>query len=213
MRVLRTGWIVFLFLALAGGPSAQSDDPFLQSLTRDAPIDRALLSRFVLGTATTLDQSREGIAYLRVMAEDVAPGGTFRDEAAAAMQERYDAYAKALRGFTAAGRRLSRDPSSDRLLFKALVAGQRTCWNLQNQINLAESYRANTGRIRDVLTAGTACSRFSHAIFQPKVEALIADALVGDRGAEEWARENRALREELAALEELLEDLRAIDAE
>ena len=73
--------------------------------------------------------------------------------------------------------------------------------------------QTNAGQLRGVLSSGTACSRFAHVAFQPKVIGLIEDALIDERDEPQWSRENRALKEELAALEQLLEDLRDIDAE
>jgi hypothetical protein len=108
---------------------------------------------------------------------------------------------------------LSQDPASDRRLYAALVAGQHSCWRLESHINLAESYGVKAGQLRGVLASGSACSKFSHVAFQSKVTGLIEQALVDERDEPVLSRENRVLKEELAALEKLLEDLREIDAE
>jgi len=200
-------------MLVAAAAVAQSDDPFLRSLGKDQPVDRPGLARFMAGTASVLENGREAVAYLRLMAEDAAPGEQFRAKTSAAMHKRFDAYDDALEKFAAAARRLLEDPGSDRRLFAALVAGQHGCWRLESHINLAESYGANAGQLRGVLASGSACSKFAHVVFQPKVVGLIGAALIDERNEPAWVRENRELKEELAALEQLLEDLQEIDAE
>ncbi|TDI49229.1 MAG: hypothetical protein E2P01_03800 [Acidobacteria bacterium] len=210
----KTTWLVAgAVMLVAAMAVAQSDDPFLRSLGKDQPVDRPGLARFMLGTASALENGRDAVAYLKRMAEDAVPGEQFRAKASAAMQERIGAYDEALEQFSSAARRLVEDPGSDRRLFAALVAGQHGCWRLESHINLAESYGANAGQLRGVLSSGSACSKFAHVVFQAKVIALIGDALIDERDEPRWARENRELKEELTALEQLLEDLREIDAE
>ena len=207
-------WLVAGLVTLAGSLAvAQSDDPFLRSLAKDQPVDRPGLARFMLGITSALENGRDAVVYLKLMAEDVVPGEQFRAKASNAMQERLDAYEEALTDFLAASRRLLEDPGSDRRLFAALVAGQHSCWRLESHINLAESYGAKAGQLRGVLASGSACSTFAHVVFQPKVTGLIEQALIDERDEPTWSRENRVLKEELAALEQLLEDLREIDAE
>ena len=214
MHSRKTAWLLAGAAALvAATVVAQSDDPFLRSLGKDQPVERPGLARFMLGIASALEDGRDSVAYLKLMVEDSVPGEQFRTKASAAMKERFGAYDEALQGFSVAARRLLEDPGSDRRLFAALVAGQHSCWRLESHINLAESYGANAGQLRGVLSSGTACSRFAHVAFQPKVIGLIEDALIDERNEPQWSRENRALKEELAALEQLLEDLRDIDAE
>ena len=214
MQSRRTAWPAAVLVALATAmPMAQSDDPFLRSLGQDRPVDRPGLAHFMVRTMSTLDNGRDAVAYMKLMVEDVVPGAQFKAKAAAAMQERYDAYEQALGGFRAAARRLVEDPGSDRRLFSALLAGQHACFRLESHINLAESYGAQAGQIRGVLSSGSVCSKFAHVVFQPKIGELIERALADERDESTLSRENRVLKEELAALEQLLEDLREIDAE
>jgi len=214
MHSRRTAWLVALVAALATPlPLAQSDDPFLRSLDTTQPVDRSGLAHFMVRTTNTLDAGRDAVAYMRLIAEDLVPGEQFKAKASAQMRERYDAYERALGDFRAASRRLLDDPRSDRRLFVALLAGQHACWRLESHINLAESYGANAGQLRGVLASGSVCSRFAHVAFQPKVSGLIEQALLDPRDEPTLSRENRVLREELAALQQLLEDLREIDAE
>lgn len=194
-------------------PLAQSDDPFLRSLDNDQPVDRSGLARFMLRTTSTLDQGRDAVAYMRLLAEDVIPGEQFKAKASVDMRRRFDDYAAALGEFRTASRRLLEDPASDRRLFVALLAGQHACWRLESHINLAESYGAKAGQLSGVMTSGSVCSRFAHVAFQPKIGGLIEQALTEQRDEPALTRENRVLKEELAALEQLLEDLREIDAE
>ncbi len=201
-------------LAVLASPSlAQSDDPFLRSLGRDQPVDRPGLARFMVRTTGTLDGAREAVEYLRLVAEDVVPGEQFKAKAAAEMRARYGAYLAALGDFRTASRDLLQDPASNQRLFRALLAGQHACWRLESHINLAESYGARAGQVRGVLESGSVCAKFAHVTFQPKIGGLIDRALTEARDEPALSRENRALKEELAALEQLLEDLRAIDAE
>ena len=46
-----------------------------------------------------------------------------------------------------------------------------------------------------------------------RFQGLVELALIDERDEPVWVRENRELKEELTALEQLLEDLREIDAE
>ncbi len=192
---------------------AQSDDPFLRSLGKDQPVDRPGLARFMVRTTAALDGSRDAVEYLRLVAEDIVPGEQFKAKASAEMRERFAAYDAALGDFRGASRRLLEQPTSNRRLFQALLAGQHACWRLESHINLAESYGAKAGQIRGVLESGSVCAKFAHASFQPKIAGLIDEALVDGRDEPALVRENRVLKEELAALERLLEDLREIDAE
>jgi len=214
MNLKYTAWLVSGILTLAATLAlGQSEDPFLRSLGKDRPVDRPGLARFTLGVSSTLDRGKDAAVYMKLMAEDVIPGEQFRAKASEAMQQRLDAYGEALSDFRAASRRLVEDPRSDRLLFAALVAGQHSCWRLESHINLAESYGANAGQLRGVLASGSACSTFAHVVFQPKITGLIEQAIRDDRDEPALSRENRVLKEELAALEQLLRDLREIDAE
>ena len=123
----KTTWLVAgAVMLVAATAVAQSDDPFLRSLGKDQPVDRPGLARFMRGTASALENGRDAVAYLKRMAEDAVPGEQFRAKASAAMKERFSAYDEALKGFSAAARRLLEDPGSDRRLFAALVAGQHT---------------------------------------------------------------------------------------
>jgi len=214
MQSKKSVWLLAgVVILVAATAVAQSDDPFLRSLGKNQPVDRPGLAGFVSGIVSALENGRDAVAYLKLKAEDSVPGEQFRAKTSAAMQERFGAYDEALKGFSAAARQLRADPGSDRRLFAALVAGQHSCWRLESYINLSESYGVNAGQLRGVLSSGSACSKFAHVAFLPKVIGLIEDALIAERDEPEWSRENRALREELAALEQLLEDLRDIDAE
>ncbi len=214
MQSRRIPWFVAGVLTLAAAmPIAQSDDPFLRSLAKDQPVDRPGLARFIVGITSTLEKGKDEVAYMKLMAEDAIRGEQFKAQAAAAVQERFDAYGEALGSFRAASRRFMEDPASERRLFATLLAGQHTCWRLESHINLAESYGAKAGQLRGVLASGSVCSKFAHVAFQPKISGLIEQALVDGRDEPTLSRENRVLKEELAALEKLLEDLREIDAE
>jgi glutathione S-transferase len=205
-------WAVGLTLLMAPLVGAQSDDPFLRSLSDDQEVDRVGLARFMTGIGSTLAAGKDSVAYMKLMAEGVVPGEQFKAKAADAIQQRFSAYEQALEDFRDALVGLQARPRSDRLLFAALSAGQHSCWRLESHINLAESYGAAAGQLRGVLASGAACSKFAHVVFQPKVTALIEQALADGRDESSLSRDNRELREELAALEQLLQDLREIDA-
>lgn len=214
MQSRRIAWLVAGVLTTAAAlPIAQSDDPFLRSLAKDQPVDRPGLALFIGGITSTLEKGKDEVAYMKLVAEDAVPGEQFKAQAAAALQERFEAYGQALGSLRTASRRLMENSGSERLLFAALLAGQHTCWRLESHINLAESYGAKAGQLRGVLASGSACAKFAHVAFQPKISGLIEQALVDGRDEPALSRENRVLKEELAALEKLLEDLREIDAE
>jgi len=207
-------WVILVCLAVStmtAPANAQSSDPFLRTLTADGPLDRSGLATFLGKVATRLERSRDGVALLRNAAETDAPDRPYVVEATAEIRKRFDAYAVALGEFAEATAGLAKSPTSERRVFRALAEGLHACWLHDSHVDLAESYGVNSGRLRAVLASGAACSRLRHVAFQPRVIDMIDRALVEDSERPEWVEENAALREELAALEQLLEDLRSID--
>lgn len=198
---------------MTGAVTAQSDDPFLRTLTTDAPLDRRALAQFVQRVSSTLEAGKEGVGLLQIAAESRVPDTPFVDRATVEIGERFEAYAEALGDFSAAASDLAGEPTSARRLFRVLISGQRACWLLERHLDLAQSYGVNAGRLREVQAASAACSRLHHAMFQPRVIESIDGELFDARDKPGWMRENQALKEELRALEQLLEDLRTIDAQ
>jgi hypothetical protein len=209
---MRLAIFIWLLAAAALAPvTAQSNDPFLRTLTEDGPLDRPGLALFLGRCSEHLTAARDGVALLQIEAQTGAPDRPYVVRATAEIRERFDAYAASLGDFNAATAALSGNPGSERKLFRALTTGLHACWRHDSHVELAESYGVNAGLLRSVLASGGVCSRLRHVAFQPRVLEIIDRSLVEARERPAWVEENLALREELAALEQLLEDLRDID--
>lgn len=211
--MIRNGMAACLLLVSFTAASAQSNDPFLRKLTPEGALDRRGLAVFMGRVSASLEKGREGVGFLGVAVEAGAPDKPYAARASGEMRERFQDYERALDRFSAATASLRKTPASELRLFRVLASGQRVCWLLESQINLAESYGANPGRLSDVRASGSACSTFHHVVSRAEVNQLVERALSDDGEEAEWLRENRELKEELHALEKLIEDLLAIDAD
>jgi hypothetical protein len=99
------------------------------------------------------------------------------------------------------------EPYSLLRLQRMLVDGQRACWQFDLHNRLIETYGADASML-SILSSREACSRLQLASFQPRVRAIIVDALVERVYQHE---EIRDLQADLRDLEELLADLQEID--
>jgi hypothetical protein len=127
------------------------------------------------------------------------------------LEGQYARYEEAAGSFKAGVSRLLDAPGSRSRLYRALMNGHRACWRFDRYTRLVETYGASSGDLLSVLSSTEGCELFRRAAFQPRVEALIEEALAG--AGVDRSEELRELREELAAMEELLEDLRRIDSQ
>jgi hypothetical protein len=99
------------------------------------------------------------------------------------------------------------EPNSLLLLYRTLVDGQRTCWYFDLHNWFIETYGSDADMV-SILSSREACGRLRTAAFQPRVEAILMDALVEQVYQRQELLE---LKAELRELERLLADLREID--
>lgn len=184
-----------------------SDDQFIETLAEQTgtAIDRRRLAKLLFGLAATLDGDKSSV---RLLHERVAaPDGTER-AVLGLLQARYEDYVASLDRFKAGVSELLDEPDSLLLLHRVLTAGQRSCRQLDLHESLLASYSSGARSAMGLLSSREACSRIQTVALQPRIEALIHDALV----ERVYQREEiRALKAELGDLEKLLADLRAID--
>jgi len=187
----------------------RSDEQFVEALEsqRDGRVDSKRLAKLFFSVASTLDGGRTNARLLQSVVSDRDPAvATSRTTLA----NSYQAYENAVARFKDRVSRLLDGPDSALRLYRTLTEGHRTCWQLDNYIRLVQSHGVSTGEMISILSSIESCRLFRRAAQQPRVEAVIVDALAahGDPGDEV-----RELREDLRAMEELLEDLRRIDEE
>ena len=120
----------------------------------------------------------------------------------------YEAYLRSLEEFRGSVSRLIDQPDSLLLLYDALTHGQRTCWQLDLHNLVVDAYAPGGASTFPVLSSLEACRRLRTVVFQPRVEAIVRDALVERIYQQEQIR---TLQRDLSDLEELLADLREIE--
>jgi hypothetical protein len=76
-------------------------------------------------------------------------------------------------------------------------------------VRLLDTYGVGESELMAALSSLEACARFRTASFQPRVEALVAEALVEPGRLQERIRE---LEQEVRDLQQLVQDLRDIEA-
>jgi len=180
-------------LAAAGGAAAGERE------------ERAEIVRLFFGSAATLDAGRSAVELLQY--RTLAPTSR-REEARRQLEARYRSYTEAVAAFQSSSARLLDDAGSDRRLFQALMSGLAACWQLDLDVRLLESYGVGPQAQTPILSSLEACARFRDAAFGDTVQAILAASLTA---AERDERENERLRVELAELQRLVEELRAIE--
>jgi len=211
-------WVLLLALssvipAFAQGrpstePEALDDTKFIESLAdrySTVPVDRERLSRLFFSLASTLDGGKTTVRFLqsRLPTRELA-----REQINTTAKGQYNAYAAYVDRFKQSVTRLLDDPLSGGRLFRVMMDGERTCWQLDRYSRLLETYGVDASDLMSMLSSTEACERFRRAAFQPRVEAIVADALSTDAAQKAKIRE---LREELNHLETLVDDLRQIE--
>ncbi|MDH3784902.1 MAG: hypothetical protein OEV00_06200, partial [Acidobacteriota bacterium] len=121
----------------------------------------------------------------------------------------YSAHDEALVAMKLALPALLEDPQSVDLLFDVLRSGEKACWHLTRYRRVAESYGSLPEYQAAVAPAAEACRKLGRAGFSAPVRAALVEGLAQDSERDDQLGE---LREEIAALEELFEDLRRIEA-
>lgn len=187
---------------------ATADERFVESLAsgREGPADPRRLAKLFFGLASTLDGGRTNVRLLQSVVSDRDPGAA---TARTTLSNSFQHYEKALSALKDEVSVLIDRPESAARLYRTLTAGYRTCWQLDNYLRLVQTHGASGAEMITVVPTIESCRRFRRVAHQPRVETLILDALSPVPPAEEI----RAIREELRAMEELLEDLRRIDEE
>ena len=184
--------------------ASTGDEGLFRALDGTEAVDRKALARLFFGAAATLEGGKTSVRLL----QSVVSGGESSQQAIRdMMSSRFHNYDRASARFQSAVSRLLDRPASDVYLYSTLNAGHYVCLQLDGFTRLAETYGASTRDMLSVLSSMEGCELFRRAAFHPRVGALIEEALAG--GAD--GAELRELREELRAMEELLEDLHEID--
>lgn len=185
-----------------------TDDAFIASLGRESsePVDRARMARLFFSVAATLDGGKSSVRLLQTQIMVPQPS---RPTALTLLEAGYEGYTRVLSQFQQSVSRLLDEPDSSSRLYRALITGQRACWHLDQHVRLLDTYNVAESELMAALSSLEACARFRTAAFQPRVEAIVADALVEPVRLRE---EIRDLKQELRDLQQLVEDLRNIEA-
>jgi len=207
-RLLALALILSLAPQTPAATEALSDDEFIMSLgdeSIDTAVDRKRLARVFFSLAATLDGSKSSVQLLQ--GSVVAPESS-RRAVWSLLRTRFEDYSRALARFKGSVTQLLDEPYSLLRLHRALLDGQRACWQFDLHNRLIETYGADASLL-SILASREACTRLQLTSFQPRVQAIIVEALVERVYQREEIRE---LQAELQDLEELLADLRRIDA-
>jgi hypothetical protein len=169
-------------------------------------VDRRRLAKVLFGLAATLDSDKSSVRLLQTQVA-VSDGS---DRAVRSLLEaRYADYLASLASLRSEVSALLDEPESLLLLYGTLTAGQRTCWQLDLHNLLVDAYAPGGAGTLPVLSSREACSRLRRLAYQPRVEAIVREALVDRIRQQERIR---TLEADLHDLEQLLADLRDIDA-
>ncbi|HKQ63095.1 MAG TPA: hypothetical protein VJS92_17535 [Candidatus Polarisedimenticolaceae bacterium] len=206
-------WIAptMLILAVAPvfaqAPPPQSDEALIDSLRRATPeaIDLRRVAKLFYGVAATLDSGKGSVRQLRGRAR--VPEGAL-DSALGLIDAQYEAYSRGVDQFKDSVSRLLDEPDSRALLLRALLSGQRACWQLDQESRLLEAYGLAAGEQRSIQTSSEACGRFRTAAFGPRLEGVLFEALSEARRSE---LQVLSLQEDVRDLQQLVDDLRRID--
>ena len=205
--------VLILALVLGFAPAtpvparAMTDDEFIESLgdeANTAPVDRKRLARILFSLASTLDGGKSSVQLLH---SNVVVPDPSRQAVRSLLRTRYEGYTRSLARFKASVTKLLDEPNSLLLFYRTLTDGQRACWQFDLHNRLIETY-GSTADMLSILSSREACGRLRTAAFQPRVEAIVMDALVEQVYQRQEILE---LEEELKELEALLADLREMD--
>jgi hypothetical protein len=205
--------VLILVLVLGSAPvtpapaRTMTDDEFIESLgdeANTAPVDRKRLARIFFSLAATLDGGKSSVQLLHrnVMVPDPS-----RQAVQSLLRTRYEGYTRSLSRFKASVSKLLDEPNSLLLFYRTLADGQRACWQFDLHNRLIETY-GSTADMLSILSSREACGRLRTAAFQPRVEAILVNALVDQVYQRQEILE---LQAELRELEALLEDLQEIE--
>lgn len=184
-----------------------TDDQFIEELGQESagrPVDRKRLARVFFSLAATLEGGKSSVElqHASVMVPD-----TSRQAVQSLLRARFSDYSRSLDRFRSSVTQLLDEPQSLLAFNRVLVDSQRTCWHFDLHNRLIETYGSESD-LFSILSSREACSKLRRVVFQPRVEAILADALV------ERVYERAQLLElqaDLRELEQLFGDLREID--
>lgn len=205
--------VLALSLALSLAPQALAetealtDDEFIVSLgdeSTETAVDRKRLARIFFSLAATLEGGKSSV---QLQHGNLVVPESSRQAVHSLLRTRFASYSRALARFKSSVSELLDEPYSLLLLYRTLVDGQRTCWQFDLHNRLIETYGANA-TLLSILSSRESCTRLQLASFQPRVRAIIVDALVERVYQREEIRE---LQADVKELEELLADLHEID--
>jgi len=208
----RTSSTILVALLLVAGLAAQAqesmtDDEFIKSLGDTkipGDVDRRRLAKIFFGIAATLDAGKSSVELLQEQALRADPAlAGMRD----LFELRFEQYADELEHFRASVSALLDEPNSVILLYRTMLEGQRTCWQLELHHRLVETYAARSDTL-STLSARESCARFRSSIYQPRVEAIVRRALIDNVYQRE---EIRLLNREVRELERKLDAQTSVD--
>jgi hypothetical protein len=206
-----------LLLVLAGARAAEAqtapetsrmDDATYVAFLADADVDTVdarRLSRLFFGVAATLDGGRTSV---RLLQNAIVLRDSTQEAVRATLRSMDASYEVAVGRMRTAVTALLDTPDSAARLNETLVDGQESCYRLDAYSRLAETYGARASDLVSILASTEACARFRQAAFTPGVRALVSRGFGAGGGSQ---AEVERLKRELAELQKLLDDLRAID--
>ena len=208
------GTALLLAVAIGTGVPVRSADELndegfirlLESSHAEDTVDRTRLARLFFGFSATLQGGKSSVQLLGSGVPVRDPG---RKSVRGLVDARFADYGKALERFNVSASRLLDGPESGTALFRALVDGHRSCWQLDAFTQLVETYGARSQDLMSILSSIEACARFRRVAYTAAVEEAVSREL---EEASRLREEVRELAAELEELERLLDDLRRIES-
>jgi hypothetical protein len=210
--------VALLALVLAGPRAADAqmapepskmDDATYVAYLADADVDTVdarRLSRLFFGVAATLDGGRTSV---RLLQNAIVLRDSTQEAVRATLRSMDASYEVAVGRMRTSVAALLDAPDSAVRLNDTLVDGHEACYRLDAYSRLAETYGARASDLVSILASTEACVRFRHAAFTPGVRGLVSRGFMASAGGSQ--AEVARLKRELAELQKLLDDLRAID--
>jgi len=211
MRLRRAGLALLLAwpvgAVVAAEPAEPTDEQFVASLAAPGaagPIDRRRLARLMFSAASTLDAGRSGLRFLHgrivVSSGSAAAVGQL-------LEDHLAGYASAVSDFKRSATTFLDQPESLLGWYQVLLDGQHACWQLDVHQRVIETYGASAEDLMTAAASREACTRLRTTAFQPRVAAIVRDALVEQIYQRD---ELRRLEQQVAELERLVEELAGI---
>lgn len=196
-------------VAAGTDPSVMTDDEFIEWLASSDPgreVDRRRLAKALFSLTAALEADKSSVRLLQGQVELQESSSR---AVHSALESRYAEYLDTLEALRENVSGLLDEPASLLRFYRVLVGGQRACWLLDRHNALIDAYGSGGTDRLAVLSSREACMRLRTLLFLPRVEAIIRDALV-ERVFQQ--QEIEGLERQLRDLEDLLADLRQIDA-